>query len=384
MPRVSVCIPSYNHAAFLPAGLDSVLSQSYPDFEIIVADDGSTDGCLAIARGYERDHPDKVRVVTHAGGENRGVTATFNLAVTNSNGEYLAWLGSDDVWLPGKLEAQVQQLDRHPQWGLVYSLAEIIDSEGKPTGDMTGKDLTHDLIPGLIAGNFIPNLTVVHRRSCIEAYGMYDPALLYSDWEMWLRLVDHLDFGFMNETLAQYRVHGQNVFAAARRVNHLQRDLDVLLSVQTRAAASQGRLHTPRNLALLALRIAYTYFEQGKAETARQYYESALRHDSTLLNNIPYLVQWLAMVDPDPAFGLEISGWNSGPHLPFKRPFLGAELAYAAYYYQSRDSQKARTAALASIQNTPSAILKRPILAILLEMGLGEKAYLRMRKLLAK
>ena len=384
MPRVSVCIPAYNHAAYLPVGLDSVLSQSYPDFEIIVADDGSTDGCLEVAQGFARAHPEKVRVVTHPGGENRGVTATFNLAVSHSRGEYLAWLGSDDVWLPGKLEAQVRQLEQHPEWGLVYSLAEVIDAEGRRTGDSTGQDLTGDLIPGLVAGNFIPNLTVIHRRSCIEQYGLYDPVLLYSDWEMWLRLADHQDFGFLNQILAQYRVHGQNVFAAARRANHLQRDLDVLLSIQSRAESSQGRLHTPRNLALIALRTAAVYFAKAQPETARQYFDLALRHDPRLLHDIPYLVNWLARIDQDPAFALQISGWISGTSLRYKREFHGAVLAYASWYYQSRDPQKARSSAVASIQATPFAILNRPVARILLEMGLGEKTIHRLRKMFAK
>jgi len=112
-PRVSVCIPSYNYAAYLPEAIESILAQTYLDFEIIVVDDASKDNSQAVAEDYARRYPNKVRIFTHPGRVNKGVSATCNLAIEKSRGEYLAWLGSDDVWYPEKLARQVDELDRN-------------------------------------------------------------------------------------------------------------------------------------------------------------------------------------------------------------------------------------------------------------------------------
>jgi glycosyltransferase involved in cell wall biosynthesis len=87
-PRVSVCVPSYNHARYLPDTIESVLGQTYRDFEVVVVDDGSTDDSLAIAESYAARHPDRVRVFTHPGRRNLGISETVNLAARLSRGEF--------------------------------------------------------------------------------------------------------------------------------------------------------------------------------------------------------------------------------------------------------------------------------------------------------
>ena len=173
-PRVSVCIPSYNYAVYLPETLDSILAQTYPDFEIIVVDDASTDESQLIAEGYAGRYPTRFAFLHIAGRVNKGISATCNLAIEQSRGEYLAWLGSDDAWYPDKLARQVDELDRHPGIGLTYSFADIIDSKGAKTGEVIGRDTTQDLLPMLVAGNFIPPLTAFHRRACLWKTGIYD------------------------------------------------------------------------------------------------------------------------------------------------------------------------------------------------------------------
>src|SRR3954470_14585541 len=109
-PEVSICIASYNHARFLPATIESALSQTYQNIEIIIVDDGSTDDSLAIAESYSYRYPALVKVFTHPDGGNHGIAATSNLAFRKSTGRYWSGLGSDDEFCPQKTERQLNYL----------------------------------------------------------------------------------------------------------------------------------------------------------------------------------------------------------------------------------------------------------------------------------
>ena len=118
-PTVSVVLIFFNDERFLPEAVSSVLEQTYTDWELILADDGSTDGSSAFARRCADEQPDRVAYVDHEGHANRGPSAARNLGVRVSRGQYVAVLDSDDVWEPNKLAEQVAILDAHPDVGLV-------------------------------------------------------------------------------------------------------------------------------------------------------------------------------------------------------------------------------------------------------------------------
>jgi len=118
-PTVSVVLIFFNDERFLPDAIESVFQQTYTDWELILADDGSTDGSTAVARRWAEAHPERVAYVEHAGHVNRGPSATRNLGFQASRGRYIAVLDSDDVWEPHKLNEQVAILDAHPEVGLV-------------------------------------------------------------------------------------------------------------------------------------------------------------------------------------------------------------------------------------------------------------------------
>jgi len=122
-PRVSVVMPVYNAAAFLEEAVESVLAQTYPNWELLLIDDGSTDGSRALAERYAAEHPERIRCLQHPGRENRGASATRNLGIANARGEYLAFFDADDVWLPQKLDEQVSLLDTRSDVGMVYGSA---------------------------------------------------------------------------------------------------------------------------------------------------------------------------------------------------------------------------------------------------------------------
>ena len=124
--RVSVVVPLYNQARFIAATLDSALAQDYPAFEILVVDDGSTDGGRAIAESYAERFPDRMRLLQHADGINRGVSATRNLALGEARGDWVAFLDADDLWNPEKLGKQMTFLEKHPDASVCYTLANVI------------------------------------------------------------------------------------------------------------------------------------------------------------------------------------------------------------------------------------------------------------------
>jgi len=122
--RVSVIINFANAAGFLAEAIASVYAQSFSDWELVLVDDGSSDGSAAVAAAALARDPDRVRCVQHPGGANRGMSASRNLGAAQSGCEYLAWLDADDVWFPRKLEQQVAILDEHRRAALVYGRTE--------------------------------------------------------------------------------------------------------------------------------------------------------------------------------------------------------------------------------------------------------------------
>lgn len=119
-PLVSAIIIFLNEEQFLPEAVDSVLAQTYHNWELLLVDDGSTDGSSAIARQYAAQYPDKIRYLEHENHQNRGMSASRNLGIAEAKGKYIAHLDGDDIWVAHKLKEQVQILESHPEAALVY------------------------------------------------------------------------------------------------------------------------------------------------------------------------------------------------------------------------------------------------------------------------
>jgi glycosyltransferase involved in cell wall biosynthesis len=375
-PRVSVCIPSYNYAVYLPETLDSILAQTYPDFEIIVVDDASTDESQLVAEGYAERYPDKVRVFTHPGRVNKGISATCNLAIEKSRGEYLAWLGSDDTWYPEKLADQVDELDRNPGIGMTYSYADIIDSKGAKTGEVMGRDTTQDLLPMLVAGNFIPHLTAFHRRACLWKTGIYDETLQYSDWEMWLKMANFYSFSFITRSLAMYRVHGVNMYTGSTHETQILHNLAVVDKFMR--TSFDGLLSSPRIQALLKFRMADLQFHLGQPVQAEKYLRQSFIIDPDLAIQDQYLAQWLSLFNDDPQFGLfAASCFPNGRRLQFE----ASQLERAASFYRSRDLPKARDYALRSIRMDLRNATKRVMIGTIIQASSPPHLYKFLRSL---
>src|ERR1041385_4561494 len=140
-PLVSVIIPFLNGGKFIREAIESVFSQTYRNWELILIDDGSTDSSTDIAREYAQLHPGRVRYLEHEGHRNRGQSAARNLGMRSAAGELFAFLDCDDVWLPHKLERQVAILKLYPQAAMVFGAPQDWRSWARPEGTATADSI---------------------------------------------------------------------------------------------------------------------------------------------------------------------------------------------------------------------------------------------------
>lgn len=202
-PRVSVVLPTYNQAEYLPQALDSILNQTWSDYELIVVNDGSTDDTPYILDEYQKRHG---FTVIHQ--DNQKLPRALNTGFRLARGQYLTWTSSDNVMLPHMLETLVDALDRNPQVGLVYADWEVIDEHGAVIGVVQTFDFDRYL---LMRTNYI-NACFLYRRACQDAVGLYDPEYIYAeDWEYWLRISRSFEMMRVTQVLYQFRIHSSSL-----------------------------------------------------------------------------------------------------------------------------------------------------------------------------
>lgn len=199
VPRVSVIIPAYNRADFLARAVDSVLAQTFTDFELIVVDDRSTDTTREVMERY-RDTP-RVRLVFSP--ENRGGAGARNLGLDHARAALIAFQDSDDVWLPHKLAAQVAALDANPAAGLCY--CGSLFSEGTRSyyiPEPVFERLEGDMSDEILRRNPTSTQTLVVRREILERTGPFDPGFRrFQDWELMIRIAQVTPILFLPEPM---------------------------------------------------------------------------------------------------------------------------------------------------------------------------------------
>lgn len=207
--RVSVVVPSYNHAPFVAAALRSVFAQTLAPARLLVIDDGSRDGSPRVIEETLKDCPFPCELLARA---NRGLCATLNEGLSKTVGGYFAYLGSDDLWLPDFLGARVALLDARPEAVLAYGHAYLVGERGE-VFDCTLDWASYadgDARRMLLEETYAPmSPTVLHRRSALERHGWNERARL-EDYELYLRLSADGEFAFDPRVLSAWRRHGTN------------------------------------------------------------------------------------------------------------------------------------------------------------------------------
>ena len=229
IPKVSVVIKSYNHAAYVRQCISSVLEQSFQDFEIVVTDDASTDGTAEIIREF-KDPRIHLQVLPR----NHGISIAMNMTIARTRGEYLAILNSDDFALPGRLEKQVAFLDQNPEVSVLFGFPLTVDDHGTPTAGLNtfiapkpparftrAVWLRHLFFPG----NCFCAPTAMIRRQAYAGVGQYDPRLTnLQDYDMWIRmLMTGREFHVLPEQVTAFRIRTGGANMSAPRLDTILR-----------------------------------------------------------------------------------------------------------------------------------------------------------------
>lgn len=211
MPKVSVLIPTRNRARLLREAIVSVLGQTFQDFEIVVIDDASADDTQSVIANLSDA---RIRYFRHA--KNRGEAASRNAALAHASGRYVAFLDDDDTWLPEKLAAQVEILDRSPQRvGGVYTAYYRVDMETGATISTVPAEKRGNIYGELRAQNWVgsPSAVMV-RRECFDKVGLFDEEIKFGvDYDMWIRISRYYEFEALNRPLLRYAVHADRLSA---------------------------------------------------------------------------------------------------------------------------------------------------------------------------
>jgi GT2 family glycosyltransferase len=264
-PLVSVVIPTFNRCHLVQQALDSVLAQTFNDLEIIVVDDGSTDGTDQALTQYG----DRIRYVWQ---ENQGESAARNHGIALAKGRYIAFLDSDDLWRPDKLTRQIALLERSADIGLVFCQAQMIDERGWVIpGPPIGAESEHVRpdFENLCRRNFIAPSTVVMRRTLLDATGGFDETIRYGeDWDLWLRCALVSQLQGVHEPLASVRIHSSGQWWSPKP-DKVQRVLADHIRLLNKAFAQW----TNQSKAAQALRARCLAYEYGRAALANYAFE---------------------------------------------------------------------------------------------------------------
>ena len=243
--RISVCIPVRDGALYLREALASALEQDAGPLEVVVYDDGSSDGSALVAASLG----DR-RVRVFQGGRPRGVAAARNACLEAARGDYVAWLDADDAYMPGALARMADLLDRRPELGFVHGAFVVVDDSGRRLPDWPAPFEEETVLPRAAAlaelalGNHVvTSSAVMARRDALLRAGRFSERLRTGeDWEMWLRLAVHGDVGYVATPVARYRRHTGSL--TGRRAADLRRLADEA-AVLRGIAAVAGRAIDP-------------------------------------------------------------------------------------------------------------------------------------------
>jgi len=284
---VSVIIPVRNCAETISRSLESVLEQDFTDYEIIVVDDGSTDGTREVVEKFG----ERIRLFRQEG---RGAAAARNRAIGESRGRYLAFLDADDTWLPGKLSLQYEYLEAHPTVGLVYSDLATFDSGGELSSsyDSHHRKIHQGMVfDKLFLKNFIGTITVMARRECFDRAGLFPESFTHSsDWHQWLRIAMYYPVGYLDKPLARYRWSASSL--TSRMEAPYPSRIEVIKDMQRIFPEyfRRRRFLYRRALAGCLFRYGYANFHQGDEKAAALQFLRALKNNPLLFKPYIYLL----------------------------------------------------------------------------------------------
>ncbi len=218
--KITVLMPVFNAALHLREAMESILAQTFGDFEFLIIDDGSTDDTVAIIRSFSDK---RIRLVCHD--ENKGIRDTLNEGINLANTELIARMDADDISHPWRLEKQADFLSNHPDHAMVCALAKVIDEDRNFIQPYD--PYQQDLYYGLFFDCYICHPAVMYRKRCVEAVGKY--AMEYAeDFDLWWQLSRRYKIHLMREPLLLYRLHKRNHSKAVKKTEYKQAEYQII------------------------------------------------------------------------------------------------------------------------------------------------------------
>lgn len=375
MATISVIIPAYNQGHYLGEAIQSVLDQTYPDFEVIVVDDGSTDKTAQVACSFSDP---RVRYIHQ---ENRGLSAARNTGILRSSGEYLTFLDSDDLFVADKLETLLNAMQRDPELGFVAGQAVLIDENALPLGKVFDTPLPENPAH-LLLWNPLHVCSVLLRRDWQQKVGLFDESLqAYEDWDMWLRLARAgCRMGWVPHPVSLYRFHTRQMTRDKERMTAAT--FAVLKKVYSDPDLPQEWLDLKDKAYSNAyLRAAIQAYRTGETQEGADALAEAVRLDPSLLDNDGEMM------------AKRLLGLSDSPKVKDRLPFLelvynhlpeslaalkaqrrerlsqaAVELAFRSY--QAEDYTRARHFMLRAVQYRPAWLANRGVVSVLLKSTL--------------
>jgi glycosyltransferase involved in cell wall biosynthesis len=287
MVLVSVIMASYNHERYITEAIESVLNQTYPELELIIIDDCSKDNSKEVIQSFQK-RDDRVKPFFHK--DNLGIARTANNAIDAATGKYLSFIGSDDVWVPTKLEVQLKVLEGNED-AVVWSEGDIINADGALTGQKFtdfnargGKPTSGRIYRDIINENYVFGQSLLFKKAYTNNL-RFNPDLKYlSDYQFVVDLAYQHDFLFIPKSLAKYRIHGQNTICRDEEGWMVDRILLRSYFLQKYGGGLSRHLKGS-----LYLKIGEAYAGLGYHDEAKDCFHRALRTDFLSKESLLYL-----------------------------------------------------------------------------------------------
>jgi len=303
-PKVSVVVPAYNVRSYIEDALVSLERQSGGEFEVLVVDDGSTDGTAEVVKPFcLRDSRFQL---LHK--QNGGLSSARNYGIRHSCADYIALLDGDDAYEPDKLATHVALLDRFPEVGVVYSASRTIRDDGRPTFIyLSGKPIGSDPLLALLCKNFIGHgSNAVFRRSLLDEVGEFDEGLRsFEDVDFWLRVAATRHWRFHREprALCCYRVRQSGL---SFNVEQMERNGEKVIQAAYQRSPDLVEPVLPTAYAYMYRYLARLSLTAGDAEKARNFIDRALAADRSIFYRDPRSLLTLTAVRLAPLASLVI------------------------------------------------------------------------------
>lgn len=298
-PKVSVIVVNYNQGRYIASAIDSILKQTFVDFEIIIVDDGSQDNSVEIIRTIVGNYPDKISFLYHKSHQNQGISNTYTLGISSAKSKYIAFLEADDLWEKNYLERKVEVLDRYPEVGVIFSRYKII-SENWYGYDMVFRQWIlgmfivenrpfHNLKNLIIKNNVATFSAFVTRKSLLNNIDV-----VFFDWWVLVQLSMRSKFYLDNTSFVFWRQHKDSTIGKQSLDLHKKRLIAHMTMIYEKIGQEIGMLDEREKLYYLRKKYILPYFICFYQNPDIKKFMTFVRHDPlwALESMVSYLINY--------------------------------------------------------------------------------------------